>query len=148
MYQPIQTCWIILVPRILRTSDAATAGIFLPLRWVCALDFCEMVTNIASSRITKYFKVNISWSDTSMIWHYKLRSCLIPFSPEFLSGLPCHQINHTGIQHLWYSLLFLFKRHAPLSFQTCASLFIEALAPTIDGTWYEHLLHTTVSDPP
>ena len=71
----------------------------------------------------------------------------VHFPPGFSLGIPCQQNGLTEIQPLWRNLLLLLIWPALFSCITYA-FFVEALVPTISGTWYEYLFRTIVSVPP
>ena len=63
-----------------------------------------------------------AWSETSMVWPHNRRSYSTHYPPGFSPGLPFQQNRHIGLQHLWSSLLLLFKWTAPLICRTCGFL--------------------------
>ena len=101
-----------------------------------------------SSWRPKSFKIETSWSDTSMVWPWKLMISLSPFSTWVLTGA---RILTKRSQR---APTFVMKSPSPLEMAYTVELynllfsFVEALVPTIAGNWYEHLFRTIVLSPP
>ena len=105
--------------------------------WSAVSGLLTLILFPSSSWRPKSFKVKTAWSGTSMLCLQKSKSLLSPFSVDFHRGSRVKKRVHM------YPT-FVSQSSYPHEFFS----FIEALVPTIDGTWYEHLFRTTVSVPP